>query len=96
MSGYRENDAAHDTRVTERDATAAWHRARDDSGVRTAGDGDRPTAQNYVDASRKFDEIMTRARHRAERDQAVRSPVGGRGEQGNRDRNHPSEPSRDR
>ncbi|MGH8303038.1 MAG: hypothetical protein ACRET5_16395, partial [Steroidobacteraceae bacterium] len=42
MGGYQETDAAHDTRVTEREATAAWHQARDDSGVRSGGHGDLP------------------------------------------------------
>jgi hypothetical protein len=71
MSGYREKDAAHDTRVTERQATAAWHQARDDSSVRSEGGGDRPTAQNYVDASPKLDEVMTRARTGSGRSAAI-------------------------
>ena len=94
MSGYREKDAAHDTRVTEREATAAWHQARDDSSVRSEGGGDRPTAQNYVDASRRFDEVMTRARERADRERVLRGHRPDRADRTSHDRT--DDPGRDR
>ena len=64
MSGYREGDAAKDTKAPNRDVEAAWHQARDDSGVRGNGTGDRPTPENGEDARRLKRKLMDRARKR--------------------------------
>ena len=62
MAGYHERDAAKDTRSTEREATAAWHQARDDSGVRQGDGGDRPTPRQRQEGRK----LTERARERAD------------------------------
>lgn len=65
MSGYKESDAAKDTKTPKRDVEAAWHQARDDSGVRAGGSGDRATRENREQARALERKIMDRAHHRA-------------------------------
>jgi hypothetical protein len=64
MSGYTERDTAKDTKVPKREVEAAWHQARDDSGVRGNGTGDRPTPENRAQARALERKIMDRARSR--------------------------------
>ena len=97
MGSYQEKDAAHDTQVTERKATAAWHQARDDSGVRSREQAaDRPTTQNYAEAARKFNETVTRAREDAERTTAERNVQLGRADLESQDRLEGGRRDRDR
>jgi len=64
MSGYKEVDAAKDTKTSQREVDATWHHARDESGVRDGGTGDRPTAQNRKDAKELTRKVIERGRGR--------------------------------
>jgi hypothetical protein len=64
MTKYNERDAARDTRVSEKEATAAHHQARDDSGVRNDEAAGDPSPQNKSDAAAKTGEIISRSRER--------------------------------
>ena len=72
MSGYKESDAAKDTKVRQREVEATWHQARDDAQVRSGGAGDQPTEQNRDDARRLERKVMDRARARTERPRSDR------------------------
>jgi hypothetical protein len=62
MSGYDKKDAARDTQTTPAEVSRTWHEARTVSGVRSGGDGDKPTAQNRADGLLKTAEIIERGR----------------------------------
>lgn len=64
MSGYKERDAARATKTPEREVAAAWHQARDDSGVRENRNLDRPTRENREDARRLERKVIARDRDR--------------------------------
>lgn len=64
MSGYKEVDAAKDTKTPKREVEATWHHARDQSGVREGGTGDRPTPENRRDGQALTRKVIERGRER--------------------------------
>lgn len=69
MSGYKERDAARETRVSQRTVEATWHQARDDSAVRGGAADDRPTPENERDAKLLKERLEARGRKTEAREQ---------------------------
>jgi hypothetical protein len=74
MGDYQERDAAHDAKVPEREVTATWHQARDDSGVRGNRGDDRPTRENREQARELTRKIIDRGRERGPEDRDSSRP----------------------